>query len=383
MSDETPVLVQQQRLVERLASWLASAVESKPGWNARILELKPHGAAMLMRITEHAGGGESAQAGQLEPGSGPYEDAWELRSLCAISAQESWNSMSIHVVASGWPDPRFSLDVYYNFDEPSPDFGLGENPDSGGATVSQTTEPNPGLDNTLVFEALETFSAQPNGRTAINVARQILGTELLLDISENPDQPGISVVEVQGVPSVLAFTSHAELVEFRRTTKRGSAATSWVVAGGQLLRFVADHREIEALRINPAGPTCTLAQSDIQFVVGSLANSGLKTATMASDTVKSVLQALRQPDAMVILADRSGGDGLAGPLVLPGPNGRSVLPVFSSGAEVAAFDPTLKFSQVSAEWVLDTALQSTGYDVVVNPAGPPVYMGRDQMAHPE
>lgn len=372
VSDEAPVLLQQQQRVEQLASWLVSEVNTEPGWEALVLELKPQGDSMLMRITEQPGGGSFV--GHLEQGAEAYENARKLRSL----STDAWVSMSLRVGATGWPKPKYSIDAHYNFDHPAPDFGLGESSAVQEAD-SSTPEPSPGVDNSLVADAVEAFSRQPSAQSAINVARQVLGTDLLLDFSADQGRPGISVVDVRGVPSVLAFTSQAQLVAFRHTAKGGGEATSLVQAGEELLRFIANHQEIGALQINPGGPTCVLGQREVAFVLGSLANRELKLAATASDPIGMALQALRHPDAAVLLADRPGDEGRTGPLVLAGPGGRVVLPVFSSGAEVAAYDPSLKFTRVSADWVLGGVLKAADRDLVVNPAGPPIYLGRDRI----
>ena len=79
----------------------------------------------------------------------------------------------------------------------------------------------------------------------------------------------------------------------------------------------------------------------------------------------------------MILADKVGGGG---PLVIADPNGNAVLPVFSAGAEVAAFDPSLTFTEVSAEWVMRTTSDSAERSILVNPAGPSIMLGHDAIS---
>lgn len=377
MSNDAPMPVRQQQLMEELAKWMVNALETEPGWDSLILELKPSADSMLMRITQHAGSASASRHGELQPDSDPCKAAWELRKITSDTPAGPWNSAAIHVNATDWPQPRFDLDAFFNHEAPAPDFDSEDVPSGEVDTHDGAVSESPIDGSGLVAEAVAAFATRSDLQAAINVARQCVGAELLLDITEAPDRPSINVVEADGVPSLLVFTSQAELATFRASMKRPGDATSWIQDGEALLRFVDLHAEIEAIRINPAGPSCALGRREIGFVIGSLVNPALKVAASAAQPEASVIRVLREPGAKVILADKVGGGG---PLVMAGPDGSPVLPVFSAGAEVAAFDSSLSFTEVSAEWVLSTVAESTNRSIVVNPAGPSVMLHRDALS---
>lgn len=370
MSEQTPALVRQQQLAEILAGWMLQAVNSEPGWDRMVLELKPASDAMFMRITQERGGMAAANAGTLQPGTAPFEAANELRSLSVDTKGDSWRSASVNLSARDWPEPKYSLETYFNFDQPAPDFGLGEPADSSPEGDAGQESAQHGVDNRRVASAVRKFSEEPGKAAAINVLRHIIGSELLLDATDNPEHPGISVIEAHGAPSVLAFTSQEKLAEYRASTGRPGAPVSWVQPGEELLKFVDSHQDIAYLYIDPAGPTCALGRPEIGFAAGSLANADLKRAVGQGDT-GAVAEQFKRPGAAVLTADRAGEEGSAeGPVLLKGPDGKPILPVFSSGPEVAAFRPSARFRQVPATWAIDMLRKTPDLTVVVDPAGP-------------
>jgi hypothetical protein len=372
MSEQTPVLLRQQQLAEILAGWMLQAVNSEPGWDRMVLELKPSADAMLMRITQDRGGMAAANAGALQPGTAPFDAAVELRSLSAGENGESWRSAAVNLSARDWPEPKYSLDTYFNFDQPAPDFGLGEPADQGPASAAgQEQAGRRGLDNRLVADAVTRFSENPGKAAAVNVLRHLIGSEVLLDATDNPGRPGISVVEVHGSPSVLAFTSQEKLAEFRASTGRPGAPVSWVQPGEELVKFVDGHRDIAYLYINPAGPACALGRPEIGFAAGSLANVDLKRAVASQSGTDAVAEQLKRPGAVVLTVDRPDeGVSDGGPILLKGQDGGPILPVFSSGPEVAAFRPAARFREVPATWAIDMLRQRPELSMVVDPAGP-------------
>ncbi|EMY35786.1 hypothetical protein D477_002571 [Arthrobacter crystallopoietes BAB-32] len=372
MTEQTPIMVRQQELVESLAGWMLSAVNTEPGWDRMVLELKPHDGAILMRITQERQGQSAGNAGQLQPGTQPFNDAAELHRLAGDPDGTSWKNAAINVSAHGWPEPRYNLDTYFNYDQPAPDFGLGES--EAAAPEVESGKPSArdtGVDNRLVREAIGEFSRNPSQQGALNVLRQTIASELLVDITES-GRPGISVVEANGAPAVLAFTSQENLAAFRSNIGRPGAPASWVMRGEDLLRFVDDREDVHYLYLDPAGPSCALGRPEIRFAVASMVNTGLKAAA-GTQSAAAVVAELSAPGARVLLADSKEQQSQGrGPLVLAGPEGQAVLPVFSSGAEVAVFDSSARFTEVDAGWVLDSVRRNPDRELVINPAGPSV-----------
>ncbi|NMR29549.1 SseB family protein [Crystallibacter degradans] len=374
MTEQTPIMVRQQELVESLAAWMLSAVNTEPGWDRMVLELKPSAGAILTRITQERQGASGSNTGQLQPGTTAFDDAAELHRLTGGTDGRSWKNAAINVTAHGWPDPRYNLDTYFNYDQPAPDFGLGEPEDAARSNgAGEHPARGAGVDNRLVREAIEEFSRNPGQQAAVNVLRQVIGSELLLDITDAGNgRPGISIVEANGVPAVLAFTSQETLAAFRANTGRPGAPASWVQRGEELLKFVDSRPEVHYLYLDPAGPSCALGRPEIHFAVASMVNPGLKAAAGTQSAAPAVAE-LSAQGARVLLADNKDQSGQGrGPLVLAGPEGQPVLPVFSSGVEVAAFDSSARFTEVDAAWVLDTIRRNPDRELVINPAGPSV-----------
>jgi hypothetical protein len=381
MTEQTPIMVRQQELVERLADWMLSSVNTEPGWDRLVLELKPLADGMLTRITQEREGTSGANSGQLQPGTAPFNDAAELHRLTQGPDSTSWKHAAINVSAYGWPSPRYNLDTYFNYDQPAPDFGLGELQEvARDGEAGERPGEGAGVDNHLVREAIEEFNRTPSAQSAVNVLRQAIGSELLVDITDaGNERPGISIVEANGAPAVLAFTSQEALGAFRTKAGRPGAPASWVQRGEELLKFVDGNQNVQYLILDPAGPSCALGRPEIGFAVASLVNPSLKAAT-DSQSSAAVVAELSAEGARVLLADNKDQAGQGrGPMVLAGSAGQSVLPVFSSGVEVAAFDSSARFTEVDAGWVVDTVRRNPERELVINPAGPSVMIRRSDL----
>lgn len=120
MTDQ-PTILRQQELTGSLAQWLMDTVNTQPGWDQLRLDLKPVGPRWFLRVTEHRSGLQAGNAGELDPRASAFNDAQELRQASYSYPGGTWFDASVIVSASGWPQPRYSLDARFNFDdEPQP-----------------------------------------------------------------------------------------------------------------------------------------------------------------------------------------------------------------------------------------------------------------------
>jgi cell wall assembly regulator SMI1 len=118
---DQPTILRQQELTRSLAQWLMDTVNSQPGWDQLRLDLKPVGQRWFLRVTEHRSGLQAGNAGELDPRASAFTDAQELRQASYSYPGGTWIDASVIVSASGWPEPKYSLDARFNFDdEPQP-----------------------------------------------------------------------------------------------------------------------------------------------------------------------------------------------------------------------------------------------------------------------
>ena len=209
-----------------------------------------------------------------------------------------------------------------------------------------------GVRNEPLRAAVEAFAAEPGAPAVIDVLRHCLHGPLLLDVTGSDitrvgdgqiaEGSTIAVSGGQGPDgkaALFAFTSHAELA--RMHPQDGTQVQSLVQAAADVLQM-AKAQQAGWLYLDPAGPTCALAADDIDFAVRVPRN----------DAVRDALE--------------------------PGTPREAQL-AFTSGPEVVASCPDAQIATQDAADVL-AAVRSGGHaGLVLNAAGPWVYVSAAEL----
>lgn len=247
------------------------------------------------------------------------------------------------------------------------------------------SEPDGLVDNVTVREAVAAFAAEPGQQPMVEVLRHAMGGRLLLDVSgSDPQYPQVRTTEgPSGQEALVVFTRQEELARFHQTIGAPDAGgpSSLAVPGSTAAEMVMQRPEIGWLYVDPAGPACALARPDIEFAVQGAPNTLLKNVLAEPSGQQRIFAALAVGEGRLFLAERQS-DGSKGPATItaPGHDG-AMLAVFTSAAEVAAFDADLAVRQFSPGWVLEFIFRQRLGGMEVNPIGPSAVVPAFQVWH--
>lgn len=236
------------------------------------------------------------------------------------------------------------------------------------------------VDNVVVRDAVAGFAAEPGPASMMEVLRQCMGGELLLDVSgSDPERPAVRAFEgVGGEPSMAAFTNQDQLSLFQEG-QGGGAVQSLAVPGSTALALMLNDPSSRWLYVDPAGPTCALARADVEFAVQGTPKAGLKDVLTHSPSQQEIFTALTGGTTL-FLGERER-QGKKGPTIVQDDDGGSLLAVFTSAAEVAAHDPMLVPRQFSAGWMAEFTFRQRLGGLMINPAGPSAVVPSFQIWH--
>ena len=251
-------------------------------------------------------------------------------------------------------------------------------------SAEDVSRPSSLVVNTLVQESVQAGWAQEQGyKTMFEVLRQCASGELLLDITASKwadpakgFQPGDTlavgqIVDLAGKRLLLAFTSNERLAEYLKGATPMSLAQPTTAIMKQAMT------DYEGIAIDAGSP-------DTMFIAHSAeiaraltddpaANEPLKTALVDQRDVHELLE-LAAASEMLFIATREDRDaageitGIFVPHVVSA-NGDRYSPIFTSPAEVWAWDLELNARPTRFANVARAALEDGHNGVVINPAG--------------
>jgi len=245
------------------------------------------------------------------------------------------------------------------------------------------------VDNIGVRRAVHAFAANPGQPTMIEVLRTALSGELLLDVTGSDllvgdDRIGAgSTLRIRtgtgpdGGRALLAFTRNEEIA---KTYPDGTRFESLGTPATGVLQLAKDNRDAW-LYIDPAGPTCALSASDIDFALRIPRNDPLKKALADLEAGRigraAVLEILHADGPLLIAADGSsaptgtlGRSAAVSVRASTLPDGSTGLLAFTSGPEVAARDTSDAIVVRTTREVLEL-VRDNGYGgLLIDPAGP-------------
>lgn len=244
-------------------------------------------------------------------------------------------------------------------------------------------EPPRGLvDNFALRGAVASFASKPEQKSMLDVLRQSLGGLALLDITGS--EPGTMTIwsgsGPDGKPALFAFTNQEQVEKFHRQRNDNRPTQTLVVPADSLPQMVLDKPDSNWLYIDPAGPTCALTRQDLQFATQGKPNTSVKNALGGNPTQQDLFTALCSGNR-VYLAETIAPNGQASVLTLPDSYGVERLAVFTSPAEIAAWDSALKIRDAAVGGVLTHVFRSRIAGIVLNPGGPFAVIDSFQIWH--
>ncbi|MFH5824831.1 SseB family protein [Georgenia sp. AZ-5] len=296
----------------------------------------------------------------------------------------------VHLISGVAPallaDEDGELDLYYR-STPGPVAGVVAAARRGEAYTRPP--PNVPEDNAAVHAALTAYGQEQSSANALNVLRQALGGQLVLDATgssfDDDAHPGgqrlvINFIRApDGSRALPAFTHHHELVRFREEDDGGPL--SIVQPADRVLAFFVSDPETRWLYINPAGPPLGIRRDQVLFALQAGHNVAVKNALARLDlTRQDLFDALRADDGVLFVGDRGRGGALRA-LELTAPGGRPALPAFTSAVEAAAWDQSMRFRRMSVGAVLELLLERGSDSLLINPGGPSASLSAVQVRH--
>lgn len=253
---------------------------------------------------------------------------------------------------------------------------------------------NPGLvDNVTLRRAVAAFAAQPNQRGALEVLRLCMYGEVLLDITGSdafagPPFAAGSRLQIRtgrgpdGRSALFVFTNNDAIARLYTPGTRTQSLVQPAAGALELARSQGD----AWVYVDPAGPTCALSAAEIDFALRNPNNEALKRALADHGEGRidrrTVVEVLRRNGPMAVAADDSQGADQVRVRTASNPDGSTSIFGFTSGPEVLAFSPADAVASLSVEQVVNMARGQGHSGIVINPAGPWLWVSIAEITQP-
>jgi hypothetical protein len=239
------------------------------------------------------------------------------------------------------------------------------------------------VDNAPVRAAVAAFAAESNQATYLEVLRQVLQGDLLLDATASDlrvDDGTIAAGSTlrfaggagpDGAPALFAFTRQEEVA-------RMHPAATHVQTVGQPAAAVLELAASQGhgwLYLDPAGPTCALNLAEVGFVLRNPRNGAVKAALPRG--AGAVVEALAQGGVLFYAVDERPDGARVRTTALP--DGSPALLAFTSPAEVVVRAPGDAFLAVDVARAVEEALAEPYVALVIDPAGPWVALRPEEL----
>jgi len=245
-------------------------------------------------------------------------------------------------------------------------------------------QPNRIVDNRRVRAAVEAFAAQPDQRTSLDVLRSCLFDDLLMDITgsqltmteDGQVAPGSTIAFSGGRGpdergALFAFTSQREI---ERMHPPGTQTRSLAQPAAAVLAQALGNENTGWLYIDPAGPTCAIARSEIEFALGFPCNDAVRRALEPGVARDALIAALRSEAKLVMGLDAEANPERPMPRLTRAPDGGTALIVGTSSIEIIAAHPH-DGVVITSTSELPEQLDKRGWSgLLINPAGPWAYV---------
>lgn len=249
--------------------------------------------------------------------------------------------------------------------------------------------------NAYLSRALQHFRAQPTEQTVAVVLSALTAGEVLLDISDSTLVPGPqgepvgpeSAVRVQTMKNSeggrsLAVYSSAAAAErvYQQTGRQGQQILHAEPALRVLSNFVGDPSCTEIVVDPGSAHECHVDGRQIEWVMGTERNDLAKAALLAG-SMEQLLGSFMGPNSQLIMGMVGEGSESRPVFAQPeaGQEESGTIILFTSAAEAAATDPSLRVRSLGALAALSFALDCGATAVQVNAVGPTALLPGDQV----
>jgi hypothetical protein len=246
------------------------------------------------------------------------------------------------------------------------------------------------VDNVTLRDAVSKFAVAPTQKTYVDVMRECLHGDLLLDATGSDIQTSGDGITIQkgstltfregagqdGRRALLAFTSQDQV---QKTHVDTPAVTIGQTASG-VIEF-AMKRGYAWLYIDPAGPTCGIDLGDFRDTMDAPRNEDVKSALAELDPSvqrASVIAALSRDGSLLQMVGQ-GPSGQAAVRTTTGPDGEPMAMAFTSVLEIAARYKAYSFASRSIEDVIREAITPPLAGLVINPGGPWIALSASEL----
>lgn len=247
------------------------------------------------------------------------------------------------------------------------------------------------VDNVSLRRAIAQFAENNEQPTYLEVVRNVLHGDLLFDttgsdIAMTEDGSSIATGSTfafregtgpDGERALFAFTRQEEVLRMHED----APATVQTLAqpAASTLEFAAQQGYVW-LYLDPAGPTCGLRLADIEFALKTIRNDAVKSALDVDGPTwmkNAVIDALSL-GGQLLYAVNETAEGVQ-VRTSTNPAGQAVALAFTSAAEVVVRSTTDAWTAIEVSRIVSDALGESFSGLVINPAGPWVELGRDDL----
>ncbi|MBV0916344.1 SseB family protein [Mycobacteroides chelonae] len=250
------------------------------------------------------------------------------------------------------------------------------------------------VDNANLRRAVGAFAAEPGRRRLYDVLRACMHGEVLFDITGSDPlvqgsnlSPSGTLLQIRGGTgpdgsrALFAYTRNEEVARHHPAGTHYQTLVQSAASALDLARSQGDRW----LYIDPAGPTCALSTEEFDFALRNPRNEPVRKAielvAQGKADRQSVLSLLRQDGQMLLGADDRTVPGQILTRKTQLSDGSLALVAFTSAPEVIGYVPSDAVVSVTNEQVLNTVVRDGYAGLVINPAGPSVFLPAADIAN--
>ncbi|WP_309614986.1 SseB family protein [Salinibacterium sp.] len=247
------------------------------------------------------------------------------------------------------------------------------------------------VDNVALRRAIAAFSESSEHPAYLEVVRNIMHGDLLFDTTGSAltmTEDGSSIAQgstlafregtgPDGERALFAFTRQEEVLRMHEDAPAAVQTLSQPAVS--TLDFAAE-RGYGWLYLDPAGPTCGVKIADVQFALRSVRNDAVKAAldTVGPTWMKNAVIDALSLGGQLLYAVNETAEGVQ-VRTFANPAGQNVALAFTSAVEVVVHSATDAWAAIDISRIVSDALGENISGLVINPAGPWIELGRDDL----
>ena len=247
------------------------------------------------------------------------------------------------------------------------------------------------VDNVPLRRAIADFAEKSEQSNFLEVVRNLMHGSLLFDTTGSEismTEDGSSVAKgstfafregtgPDGERALFAFTRQEEVLRMHEDAPATVQTLAQPAASS--LEFAKEHG-YGWLYLDPAGPTCGVRLADVEFLLTSVRNDTVKAAidTAGPTWMKNAVIDALSLGGQLLYAVNESPEGVQ-VRTSTNPDGQGVALAFTSAAEVVVRSTTDSWTAIEVSRIIKDALGENFSGLVINPSGPWVELGRDDL----